>query len=250
MKIVMRIRLADKEIDLLKQENIALSKGIIEPTEEVNALKKGEKRSAKDVTEKSPLVEPARVKLRVVDRELTPGEITKMADAYKRLHDDKDYAEREVAALKERINRLKIQTSPPVVKRRFALRSMQPTNLRKKTTHLAGEPEEDTEAESSRPKVRFEKRETKSTFTKRVFLELSKLRTNEIEKLCLEEGLAYTTIRGSATDLAERYVGVAFPRLRQTLVMEEEKEVGEDDDESVDIVGGEPSNRAEEVSDC
>ncbi|GBG72788.1 hypothetical protein CBR_g12356 [Chara braunii] len=254
MKIAMRISLVDKEIDSLKQENIALSKGIIELREEVNALRRGgEKRSVEVVTEKSPPVEPARVKLRVANRDLTPGDIAKMADAYSKLRDDKDYAEREVAALKEQINRLKIRTSPLVIRRRFALRNVQPTNLRKKMAQSVDEPEgEDAEAESSRPTVRFEKRadKTRPTFTKRFFLELSKLRKNEIDKLCLEEGISYNTIRGSAADLAERYGSATFPRLRRRVVIEEEKEDGEDDNQSVDIAEGEPGDRVDEISDC
>ncbi|GBG84390.1 hypothetical protein CBR_g38363 [Chara braunii] len=252
MKIAMRISLADKEIDSLKQENITLSRGIIELREEINALKKGETRNAGDVTEKSPPTEPARAKVRVADRELTPGDIAKMADAYRRLRDDKDYAEREVAALKKRINRLKVRTSPLIVRRRFALMSVQPTNLRKKIALSADEPEEDADAENNRPKIIFEKRgeENRSSFTKRVFLELSKLRKSEIEKLCLEEGLAYTTIRGSAADLAERYAGVAFPRLRRVIRLKEEKEGEENDDQSIDVAAGEPSDRAEVNSDC
>ncbi|GBG79624.1 hypothetical protein CBR_g29773 [Chara braunii] len=254
MKIAMRISLADKEIDLLKQDNITLSKGIVKLRDEVNALRRGgEKRNAKVVTEKSPPVEPARVKLRVVDRDLTPEDIAKMADVYRKLRNDKDYAEREVAAMKERINRLKTRTSPPVVRRRFALRGVQHTNLRKKMAQLVDEPEEDTEAESSPPTVRFEKRtdETRPTFTKRFFLESSKLRKNKIEKLCLEEGLPYTTsIRGSMADLPERYGATTFPQLRRRVVIEEEKEVGDDDDHSVDIAEGEPSNHAEGISNC
>ncbi|GBG75379.1 hypothetical protein CBR_g20009 [Chara braunii] len=252
MKIAMRISFADKEIDSLKQENAALSRGIIELREEINALKKGEKRNAGDVMEKSPPTEPARAKVRVADRELTPCDIAKMADAYRRFRDDKDYAEREVAALKERINRLKVRTSPPVVRRRFALRSAQPTNLRKKMALSVDELEEDADAENNRPKIRFEKRgeENRSSFTKRVFLELSKLRKSEIGKLCLQEGLAYTTIRGSAADLAERYASVAFPRLRRVIRLEEEKEGEKNDDQSIDLAAGEPSDREEVNSDC
>ncbi|GBG81415.1 hypothetical protein CBR_g32091 [Chara braunii] len=83
MKVAMRMSLADKEIDSLKQENIVLSRDIIELRGDISALKKaGEKRSSGDVMEKSPPAEPARAKVRVADQDLTPGDIAKLADAY------------------------------------------------------------------------------------------------------------------------------------------------------------------------
>ncbi|GBG69274.1 hypothetical protein CBR_g3973 [Chara braunii] len=118
----------DQGITTLKTDNQLLIQDLIHLKEEVEHLKRGEKRASDAVTEKSPPEEPARAKSKNLS-EPTPAEYVKLAEAYRRIRDDKDVAEREIQALKERTGRIVIPTSNLRTKKSM-FRSGRPTNLK------------------------------------------------------------------------------------------------------------------------
>ncbi|GBG66068.1 hypothetical protein CBR_g55411 [Chara braunii] len=111
---------ASRELDSIKADNQALVHDLLALKDEVDTLKQNNKRSSEAVTEKSPPIEPAKGKSRQEGGTQTPLECAKLIEAYWKIRDDKDMAEREVSALKERINRIKI-TSPLSTKRKTLL---------------------------------------------------------------------------------------------------------------------------------
>ncbi|GBG58681.1 hypothetical protein CBR_g82 [Chara braunii] len=115
----------------------------------------------------------------------TAGDYAKLSYAYRKVRDDKDMAEREVLALKERINRIgaSMRTPTSVKTKRVTRKSISPpSNLRIRLTK-AGSPTKAGGSGSKGPGgVKFVKLkdETRDDFGKRVCVELSKLKKKEI----------------------------------------------------------------------
>ncbi|GBG91830.1 hypothetical protein CBR_g53721 [Chara braunii] len=147
----------------------------------------------------------------------TAGDYIKLSDAYRRLSDDKDMAEREVQALKERINRIGSTSGTPtrVKRKRISRKSISPpSNLRIRLSKVAS-PVKMGERKHEDVKFVKLKNETReeSDFNKRVCTELSKLKKKEIEKLCAIENLEYVTVKSSAAAIADVYTDGAFRKV-------------------------------------
>ncbi|GBG85963.1 hypothetical protein CBR_g40776 [Chara braunii] len=192
---------ASRELDFLKTNNQALVQDILSLKDEVEVLKRGSKRSTEAVTEKSPPIEPAKGKSRQEDGAQTPAEWAKLTEAYRHIRDENDMVEREVSALKDRINRIKI-TSPSSTKRKLVLRGRSKSGA--SPAHRNGD----------QVKVTFVKKvgEERDVFFKSVNNDLSKLRKMQLETLCAEEEIDYAGVKKTTADLADIYTIRAFDR--------------------------------------
>ncbi|GBG74660.1 hypothetical protein CBR_g19068 [Chara braunii] len=231
---------SEQELTSLRMDNQYLIQNVIRSKEQVNELIKTTRATVGVATTSSPLPASAREKEKTTN-EPTPGDI-KLIDAYKKLRDDKDMAEREVQALKERINRIGFATATPTsMKRKRILRKSvsPPSNLRIRLSKAASPVKSGETSGSGQLNVKFVKlkNEWRDKFKKRVCIELSKLKKKEIEQLCGGEGLEYVTIQASAAAIADIYTDRAFGK-RNVPPSVGNTETPEDSEESKDLVGG------------
>ncbi|GBG91251.1 hypothetical protein CBR_g52137 [Chara braunii] len=125
----------EQELDALRLDNQHLIQDVIGLKEQVNELVKLTK-MGRSVSTAIPVA--ATDKGRAIS---TPnaGDYVKMSDAYRRLRDEKDMAEREVVALKERISRIGASMGTPTsVKRKRITRNSisPPSNFRLKLSKI------------------------------------------------------------------------------------------------------------------
>ncbi|GBG87921.1 hypothetical protein CBR_g46289 [Chara braunii] len=148
----------------------------------------------------------------------TAGDYVKLSDAYRRLRDDRDMAEREVQDLKERINRISSSRGTPAsAKRKRIMRKSisPPSNLRIRLSKAGSPVTAGGSGNGTHEGLKFVKlrNETRDDFNKRVCAELSKLKKKDIERLCAEEQLEYATIGSSAAVIADVYTNRAFGKV-------------------------------------
>ncbi|GBG88648.1 hypothetical protein CBR_g48179 [Chara braunii] len=176
--------------------------------------------------------------------EPTHGDYVKLANAYRKLRDDKDMAEQEVQALKEGINKIGAATTTPTsAKRKRTLRKSvsPPANLRIRMSKATSPARKAETSERTQVNVEFVKmkNETCEVFKKRVCIELSKLKKKEIEKLCEHEKLEYVTIRTFAAEIADIYTDRAFgkrndpPTIDNTEASQDSEDVMKEDAEAI-----------------
>ncbi|GBG65065.1 hypothetical protein CBR_g49137 [Chara braunii] len=175
---------ASRELDSIKADNEALVHDFLALKSEVEILKWSNKRTSEAVTEKSPPTEPAKGKSRQQEGSQTPADWAKLAEAYRKIGDEKDMAEREVSTLKERINRIKI-VIPSSIKRKVSLRRRSP-----KFGNSPGSKNGDQVRITFVRKVGDE-----DAFYKRVCSDLGKLRKGQLEKLCTKEEIDYVGVK-------------------------------------------------------
>ncbi|GBG65665.1 hypothetical protein CBR_g51965 [Chara braunii] len=215
----------NKELDSLKADNQALVHDFLTLRDEVENLKRGSKCGDEAVTEKSPPEGPARGKMKPTAEGQTPREWAQLAEAYRRMCDERDMADREVPALRERINCIKL-TSPSSSRRKLFGR-------RKSLEGGTGGDE---------VKVAFVRKvgEDKETFHKRVSMDLGKLRKSQLEKLYSEEEIENEGVTKTTGDLAEIYTVRAFEQRTNRRLLgqdgdEEHEEEEQDEEESADV---------------
>ncbi|GBG88566.1 hypothetical protein CBR_g48035 [Chara braunii] len=223
---------ASRELDTIKADNQALVHDIVTLRDEVENLKRGNKRGAEALTEKSPPIEPARGRSRQEESCQTPVEWAKLTEAYRRLRDEKDMAEREVSALKERINRIRILVPSSSKKRPI---------VRRTSGKGGASPEQKA---GDQVKVTFVRRigEERDVFFKRVINDLGKLRKAQLETLCIDEEIDYGGVKKTAGDLAQIYTIRAFDRPTNRKLMsdqeeDEERSEPDQDESSADVAG-------------
>ncbi|GBG58908.1 hypothetical protein CBR_g24259 [Chara braunii] len=204
----------DQELNALRLDNQHLIQDIISLKEQVGELVRITK-TCGSASAAVPVV--VREKGKAVCT-LTAGDYAKLPDAYRKVRDDKDLAEREVLTVKERINRIgaSMRTPTSVKRKRVTRKSISPpSNLRIRLTKASSPTKAGGSGSKGRGGVKFVKLkdETRDDFGKRVCAELSKLKKKEIELLCAEESLSYVTIRESTADIAEVYADRAFGKV-------------------------------------
>ncbi|GBG89482.1 hypothetical protein CBR_g49273 [Chara braunii] len=236
---------AEGELKDLRKDNQALIHDMLILRDEVKNLKRGCKRSANAVIEKSPPKEPARGQVKatmeatvkgnsaVVEEERTAAQWEKFADTCRKMRVNKEMAERELSALKERINRIKICMSPSTRRKVFTKRRMSRSPLKGATETQGGD----------KVKATFVRKvgEEQDAFLKRVSNDLGKLLKAQMKILCNEEHVTYNSIKKTTNELAwiytARVFGNTLPRWK----------IGEDDDDNderdedeefADVVGG------------
>ncbi|GBG78083.1 hypothetical protein CBR_g26021 [Chara braunii] len=199
---------ASKELDSLRSDDQALAYDVLRLKEEMKELKCGSKRGAEAVTEKAPPEEPAKGKTKTTMDGQTPNSWAKLAEAYRRVYDEKDMADREVSARKERINRIKL-VSPSSSRRK--------TFRRKSLKERSG---------GDQVKVTFIRKveEDRDMFYKRVLMDISKLRKAQMEMLCKDEEIEYVGIKKIAGDVADIYTARAFERPTKRKLLQTERE--------------------------
>ncbi|GBG68936.1 hypothetical protein CBR_g3635 [Chara braunii] len=225
----MATRRAGKELDSIKATNQALLHDVLALRDEMEHLKRGSKRGVEAVTEKTPPAEPARGKSRQEKSCQTPVEWAKMADAYRRLRDEKDMAEREVSVLEEQINRIKI-LSPSSSKKKKLF-------VRRRSSKEGISP---TKKTADQVKVTFVRKigEEKEVFNKRVSCDLAKLRKAQLETLCADKAIEYAGVKKTAGDLADIYTARAYGQpVNRCLASdnEDDEQNDEGDDDSTDV---------------
>ncbi|GBG64838.1 hypothetical protein CBR_g48306 [Chara braunii] len=234
---------ANRELESLKADNQTLLQDVLQLKEEMEQWKRGSKRtrSSAAVTEKSPPAEPARGKTKASTDGQTPAEWAKLADAYQRVRDEKDMVEREVSALKERINRIKISSPSSSRKKVFVRRK----------SHKGGV-SSPVRKEGDQVKVTFVRKvgEERDNFQKRVNNDLGKLRKAQLEGLCKDEGIEYGGVKKTAEDLADIYTTRAYEQpMRRRLIEDNNEEEPEEEDqeegESADMAGAPTEASAE-----
>ncbi|GBG65166.1 hypothetical protein CBR_g49962 [Chara braunii] len=219
----------EQELNSLRMDNQHLIKDVISLKEQVGELLKLTKPVA-GVANATPTVAKEKGKAIYTP---TAGDYVKLSEAYRRMRDEKDLAEREVHALKERINRIGAATSTPTsIKRKRVMRKSvsPPSNLRIRLSKASSPAKHKGSGEKGCTGVKFIKLkdETREDFNKRVCVELSKLKKKEIETLCKEEHLEYVTIKTSAADIADAYTDRAFGKLADNTETHEDSKMSED----------------------
>ncbi|GBG91248.1 hypothetical protein CBR_g52134 [Chara braunii] len=198
--------------------------------DEMEQLKRGNKRGLEAVTEKSP-AEPVHGKSKQGEEGQTPAEWAKLAEAYRRMRDEKDRAEREVSASKERINRIKIMSPSSSRKKLFG---------RRKSLKGGCSP---IRKDGDQVKITFVRKvgEEKEAFCRRVNNDLGKLRKAQFEALCKDEGIEYGGVKKTAGDLADIYTARAYQHQANRRLAENDEEEHEEEDleegESADVAG-------------
>ncbi|GBG73801.1 hypothetical protein CBR_g17140 [Chara braunii] len=210
--------MAEQELAALRADNQHFIHDVIYLKEQVDQLKRGAKRTAQAVEEKSPLQEPAKGNAKY-QNESTPADYVRLSEAYRKMRDDKDMVEREVQMLKERIGRIRIsplsakRITPPTVRRKkVAIKSGLPTNLRQQLNSIESPSKTSETGGGEMAQVKFVnlKNEDWESFKRRVCGELCKLKKAKIEKIYDEEKIGYVTIRASAEAIAEMYTDRAY----------------------------------------
>ncbi|GBG84274.1 hypothetical protein CBR_g38245 [Chara braunii] len=204
----------------------------VEKRSEIEVFKRSNKRTSEAVREKSPPTEPAKGKSHQQEGSSTPADWAKLAKKYRKIRDEKDMAEREVSALKERINRIKIAT-PSSIKRKVS--------FRRRSHKVANSP---GSKNGDQVRVTFVRKvgEERDAFYKRVCNDIGKLRKGQLEKLCTDEEIDYAGVKKTAADLVDIYTNRAFDRpTNQQLISDDEREEhvdgDPDGDDSVDVAG-------------
>ncbi|GBG67000.1 hypothetical protein CBR_g74686 [Chara braunii] len=227
---------SEQELASLRMDNQHLIQDVIRLKEQVNDLIKATRTTSGAMAVSSPSPSLAKT----VDP--TSEKYVKLADAYRRVRDDKDMAEREVQARKERIARIgsAVATPPSTKKKRILRKSVSPpANLRIRLSKMSSPMKNGEASKKGQLNVQFIKlkNEGRDEFRKRVFTELSKLKKKEIEQLCEEEKVDYVTIKASATEIADAYADRAFGK-RNVPPPSDTIETKEDSGDSKDLAGG------------